>query len=138
MASPLKDKSQFKTTFEAIQERNSAMTKNIIEMSTKEMVEEYNTLTSKSIQKFSSRKAGEKQLAKAREEFAVTKKVEKVAQLKSAVQVAGVIYKSVRVAFRALDLPDSKHQKFRKALKLSGKETFRHEGTDYEFAVVNP
>lgn len=42
------------------------MTKLIAEMTTAEMVAEYNTLTGKSIKKFSSRAAGEKQLAAAR------------------------------------------------------------------------
>lgn len=41
--------------------------KQIAEMTTAEMVAEYNILTGKSIKKFSSRAAGEKQLAKARE-----------------------------------------------------------------------
>lgn len=41
--------------------------KTIADMTTAEMVAEYNTLTGKSIKKFSSRGAGEKQLAKARE-----------------------------------------------------------------------
>lgn len=40
--------------------------KNIDDMTIKEMVAEYNALTGKSIKKFASRAAGEKQLAKAR------------------------------------------------------------------------
>lgn len=40
--------------------------KNIADMTTSEMVAEYNALTGKSIKKFSSRAAGEKQLANAR------------------------------------------------------------------------
>ena len=42
--------------------------KTITEMTTAEMVAEYNALTGKSIKKFSSRAAGEKQLAKVRSE----------------------------------------------------------------------
>lgn len=42
------------------------MTKQIADLTTAEMVAEYNTLTGKSIKKFSSRAAGEKQLAAAR------------------------------------------------------------------------
>lgn len=49
--------------------------KKIAEMSTAEMVAEYNVLTGKSIKKFSSRAAGEKQLAKAREFMTVAKAV---------------------------------------------------------------
>lgn len=55
------------------------MTKMIAEMTTAEMVAEYNTLTGKSIKKFSSRAAGEQQLAKARELLAVAKQTATVA-----------------------------------------------------------
>lgn len=51
--------------------------KTIADMTTAEMVAEYNTLTGKSIKKFSSRGAGEKQLAKAREANPQTTVVEK-------------------------------------------------------------
>lgn len=51
--------------------------KNLNEMTTKEMVAEYNSLTGKSITKFSTRAAGEKQLSKARNEF-----VEELKQVK--------------------------------------------------------
>lgn len=51
----------------------------IAEMTTAEMVAEYNTLTGKSIKKFSSRAAGEQQLAKARELLAVAKQTKTVA-----------------------------------------------------------
>jgi len=40
--------------------------KNVIEMTTKEMIAEYNTLTGKNITKFSTRAVGEKQLERAR------------------------------------------------------------------------
>ena len=45
---------------------------------------------------------------------------------RSHVKVAGVEYKSVREAFKALGLPDSKHIKFRMELKAteSGRKTF--------------
>lgn len=45
--------------------------KTIADMTTAEMVVEYNSLTGKSIKKFSSRAAGEKQLEKARAEHVV-------------------------------------------------------------------
>lgn len=55
------------------------MTKMIAEMTTAEMVAEYNLLTGKSIKKFSSRAAGEQQLTKARELLAVAKQTATVA-----------------------------------------------------------
>ena len=55
------------------------MTKPIAEMTTAEMVAEYNLLTGKSIKKFSSRAAGEQQLTKARELLAVAKQTATVA-----------------------------------------------------------
>lgn len=54
---------------------NAKTLKPISDMTTAEMVAEYNKLTSKSIKKFSSRAAGEKQLAKAREFMVVAKAV---------------------------------------------------------------
>lgn len=55
------------------------MTKPIAQMTTADMVAEYNLLTGKSIKKFSSRAAGEQQLAKARELLAVAKQTATVA-----------------------------------------------------------
>lgn len=49
------------------------MTKQTAEMTTAEMVAEYNLLTNKNIKKFSSRAAGERQLAKTREFMEVAK-----------------------------------------------------------------
>lgn len=43
--------------------------KNVIEMTSKEMIAEYNSLTGKNITKFSTRAVGEKQLEKARSKF---------------------------------------------------------------------
>lgn len=54
---------------------NAKTQKPISEMTTAEMVAEYNKLTDKSITRFSSRAAGEKQLAKAREFMVVAKAV---------------------------------------------------------------
>ena len=45
-------------------------------------------------------------------------------------------HRSVREAFRAYRLPDSKHIRFRLALKASGKETFEHGGKKYAFTLV--
>lgn len=54
-------------------------TKTFDQMTTAEMVAEYNILTGKSIKKFSSRAAGEQQLTKARELFAVAQQTATVA-----------------------------------------------------------
>lgn len=48
------------------------------------------------------------------------------------VSVNGNIYRSVREAFKALGLPDSKHVKFRTELKAKLVATFN----DYEFRIV--
>lgn len=47
-----------------------------------------------------------------------------------AVEVGGVRYRSVREAFKALGLPDSKHIKFRGELKKAGEGVF--EGHDFQ------
>jgi hypothetical protein len=60
------------------------------------------------------------------------KKVAAARSTKNHVMVAGVEYKSVRAAFAALKLPDSKHIKFRGELKAAGHATF--EG--HKFKVV--
>jgi len=54
------------------------------------------------------------------------------------VAVAGVEYRSVLEAFKALGLPVEKHIKFRAALKTSpeGKATFKHEDKNYNFRLV--
>lgn len=50
------------------------------------------------------------------------------------VKVNGVEYRSVREAFKALGLPDSKHIKFRMELKAAGKKSFDGK----VFVTVNP
>jgi hypothetical protein len=52
------------------------------------------------------------------------------------VSVDGVQYKSVRDAFKALGLPDSKHVPFRKKLKAAGALGFEHEGKTTNFTIV--
>lgn len=192
--------------------------KAINEMTTAEMVAEYNALTGKSIKKFSSRAAGEKQLAKVRSEASSTsqaaadKVVEKTgfdyavdgcpgcgatedqtaagldgtiagdqrnfchhcsteywrdtgkiykAPAKSVnrsksiseswnkpevaakrarrdnVKVSGAgVFRSVLEAFKSLNLPQSKHIKFRMALKQVGSGVFEYGGKTYEFTIV--
>lgn len=60
------------------------------------------------------------------------KKVAEARSTKNKVMVAGVEYKSVRAAFQALKLPDSKHIKFRGELKAAGRAEF--EG--HKFKIV--
>jgi hypothetical protein len=50
--------------------------------------------------------------------------VRKARSTHNAVEVDGVRYRSVREAFKALGLPDSKHIKFRGQLKLYGEQAF--------------
>lgn len=146
--------------------------KAINEMTTAEMVAEYNVLTGKNIKKFSSRAAGEKQLAKARSEVSSTSQVaakrarrdnvkiykapaKSVNRSKSiseswnnpevaakrarrdSVKVSGVgVFRSVLEAFKSLNLPQSKHIKFRMALKQVGSGMFEYGGKTYEFTIV--
>lgn len=170
--------------------------KAINEMTTAEMVAEYNALTGKSIKKFSSRAAGEKQLAKVRSEVSSTSQAaaDKVVEKKgfdyavdgcpgcgatedqTAAGLDGTIYKapaksvnrsksiseswnnpevaakrarrdnvkvsgagvfrSVLEAFKSLNLPQSKHIKFRMMLKQVGSGVFEYGGKTYEFTIV--
>lgn len=192
--------------------------KSINEMTTAEMVAEYNALTGKSIKKFSSRAAGEKQLAKVRSEVSSTSQVaadvvventgyrydvdgcpgcgatedqtaagldgtiagdqrnfchhcsteywrdtgkiykapaKSVNRSKSIseswnnpevaakrarrdnVKVSGAgVFRSVLEAFKNLNLPQSKHIKFRMALKEVGSGLFEYGGKTYEFTIV--
>lgn len=48
----------------------------------------------------------------------------------------GEHYRSVREAFARCGLPMSKHQAFRKELKLKGELNFEHEGVVYKFNTV--
>lgn len=54
------------------------------------------------------------------------------------VVVAGETYRSVREAFKALTLMDSRHIKFRRVLKtaVGGKATYEEDGKKYNFKVV--
>lgn len=53
-------------------------------------------------------------------------------QARHTVQVNGHLYRSVRAAFKALELPDNKHQAFRKQLVAQGKAEF--EGHKFTLA----
>jgi hypothetical protein len=143
--------------------------KAIAEMTTAEMVAEYNALTGKDIKKFSSRAAGEKQLAKVRSEVSSTSQAasdtgkankvpaksvsvnrsksiseswnnpevsaKRVQRHNVKVEGAGV-FRSVLEAFKILNLPQSKHIKFRMALKQVGSGVFEYGGKTYEFTIV--
>lgn len=122
-------------------------------MRTKDMIAEYNALTGKSITRFSSRAQGERQLAKARivhqerTQFFQEKTMEVQAknEARSAAVAAswsddtvrqarsqrnGVLvdneyeYRSVRAAFKDLNLPLGSHIKFRMTLKQLGEAEF--------------
>lgn len=47
------------------------------------------------------------------------------------------VFKSLRVAFAELGLPDAKHIKFRGELKKEGVKVFSFDGIDYKFTVLN-
>lgn len=125
-------------------------------MTTSQMVAEYNALTGKAITRFSSRAAGERQLARARAVHTTQEKSmetqtknearsaavaaswssEDVRQARS--QRNGVLvdgkheYRSVRAAFADLGLPMGSHIKFRMLLKAEGKAVF----SGHEFALL--
>lgn len=56
--------------------------------------------------------------------------------LKQKVSVGGTLYRSVRQAFEALHLPDSKHVKFRGELKASKTAKFKHGDKTFTFKLV--
>lgn len=47
-------------------------------------------------------------------------------------------FKSVRQAFVALGLPDSKHKTFRLGVKANGRGVFEHDGVMYKFFISDP
>lgn len=139
--------------------------KDVKEMSTAEMIVEYNLLTKKSIKKFSSREAGEKQLSSARTVAAFfsgatpatpiasvkpakvinTKPSAKPSKktvnseakhVKNNVMVGDKQYNSVMRAFEELKLPLQKHIKFRALLKKEKTAIFEHENKKYSFSIV--
>lgn len=55
---------------------------------------------------------------------------------RNAVKAEGVEYKSVRAAFAALNLPDSKHIRFRMKLKEAKKAVFEWAGKEYHFEIL--
>lgn len=136
--------------------------KAIKDMTTVEMLAEYNKLLGKSTKRFASRAKGEVALLKAREEVQGTDAKatevkdrseaireswndETVAAARSrrdGVKVAGHgEHRSVAAAFRAIGLPMLKHIPFRAKLKADGAATFKCEDSDgktasYKFAIV--
>lgn len=134
--------------------------KPVKEMTTAELIAEYNKLKGKSIKKFSSRANGEAQVEAARKAAGETAKVtpitRKVAANRSAstaaswhnkaiaakrkerthVRVGGEEYRSVSAAFQALRLPMGKVIPFRMEVKKSGRSVFTHNDKQYTFTVV--
>ena len=100
-------------------------------MTNADMVAEYNRLTGKTIKKFSSRAAGERQLAALKPKPITTR-----AHVGVIVQGHGE-FSSVPKAFAALCLPMRRCIKFRIALKASGAERFVFENTTYQFRVAS-
>lgn len=130
------------------------MSTDIKSMSTPDLVALYNKLTKKSIKKFSSREAGEKQVLKAIEAsekgeaktatklakdpkkraeadrsaaISATWKDSKVAasrKKRTNVEVDGKVYRSVPGAFKALKLDGKKMQQVRAEVVKQGKATF--------------
>lgn len=125
----------------------------ISEMTTAELVAEYNEKTGKNIKKFSSRAAGEKQVANLREhkrststsetwnnEEIAAKRAERhnvnVICTNKEIEGAGT-FRSVKEAFVFFGLPIGKHIPFRMALKKEKSKTFEHEGTVYTFSIAS-
>lgn len=132
--------------------------KPINEMSTAEMLAEHNALTGKNTKRFASRAAGEKQLAKAREQNKMVEqqtlpaieetkdqRAEAIAKSWGDAEVAakrtrrnGVLvdgkteYRSVKAAFIDLGLPLGSHIKFRMDLKKDKNLEFQ----GHEFALI--
>lgn len=131
---------------------------------TAELVAFYNEHTGKSIKKFSSRAAGEKQVAAILAKMPIAKASSKKEAAPKAdehknrsagiakswkdpevaakraqrtnVKVGSHFYRSVKEAFEANNLPLSKHIRFRIELKQHAQLTFEHEGKSYTFNVV--
>lgn len=124
------------------------------DMTTAEILAEYNKLTGKNVKKFTDRKAAERRLKAARivSESSVTTSKSKVAakgkkkkphktnvtqHIRHRVSVQkgktkAKEYRSVKQAFEELGLPLGVHIKFRMALKAKGS----HEINGYKFKLV--
>lgn len=134
--------------------------KPVKEMTTAELIAEYNQRKGKSIKKFSSRAAGEAQVEAARNASGETTKTGSASPKPSAnrsestaaswhnkaiaakrkerthVRVGGEEYRSVGAAFLALKLPMGKMIPFRMEVKKSGRSVFTHDGKSYTFTVA--
>lgn len=134
--------------------------KSVKEMTTAELVEEYNKLRGKSIKKFSSRAAAEAQVLAARKDVAndtkpaaesraessnrsqstaeswKDKAVAASRKERTAVRVGGETYRSVAAAFTALNLPMKLVIPFRLALKKDERKNLEHDGKTYVFTTV--
>jgi hypothetical protein len=122
----------------------------ISEMTTAELVAEYNEKTGKNIKKFSSRAAGEKQVATLRDhkrsistsetwnnKEIAAKRAERHNVNVTFNNLQAATFRSVKEAFVFLGLPIGKHIPFRMALKKENSKTFEHEGTVYTFSVAS-
>lgn len=98
----------------------------------RDVVAEFNKLSGQNVKRFATISIGERRIAafKAGMARAAT------TGHKQRITVDRIPYRSVAVAFVALKLPMSKHIKFRAKLKVSGQETFEHEGKKYNFVNI--
>ena len=134
--------------------------KSVKEMTTAELVAEYNRLRGKSIKKFSSRAAAEAQVLAARKDAAgetkpaadtrtaSTNRSQSTAESwkdktvaasrkeRTAVRVGGETYRSVAAAFAELKLPMKLVIPFRLALKKDERKNLEHDGKTYVFTTV--
>lgn len=128
----------------------------------KDVVEEFNKLTGKSVKRFATVGAGEKAIerfknakddvkpnAKAKAAgkakapapttkvpaAAVKKQTAAAGNYKMRITVDGEEYRSVAVAFHDIGLPMKSHIKFRGALNKEKSKTFEHNGKKYLFKL---
>lgn len=100
--------------------------KTIAQLTTAEMVAEYNTLTAKSILR-----------SKAISESWANEKIAKKRARRDNVAVEGVgTFRSVREAFKKLNLPLNQHIKFRMSVKQDGNGVFETGDKKYHFKLV--
>jgi hypothetical protein len=123
----------------------------------KDVVEEFNKLSGKSVKRFATVGAGEKAIERFKNPAPAPKsKAKKLAtpaakkpasptaknpavgeagSYKMRISVDGEDYRSVAVAFVELGLPFKSHIKFRGALKKAGKAVYDHNGKKYVFKL---
>lgn len=97
--------------------------------------EYWNASSNKAGQLYARRKPGRDASAAIKKTWG-NKEVRAARSMKQRVKVGNVEYRSVREAFKALGLPDSKHVKFRMELKAAGKGKFTYGEDTHAFVIV--